>query len=150
MINIKCHRIRWSSQFENKELKLWVVQVKFMVVLIIFLINSWKLGLPNKKTLQLWGQTRASSLFQKVCLWVEKFTQLRKWWVVDSVSFPQLYRALQIHHVYSRLKQHGNGSFHVVSLCNTRGVFVGRAQEVLKFSTYAFYMTEFNSRTSLF
>ena len=33
--------------------------------------------------------------------------------------------AHQTHHVYSTLKRHGNGRFHVVSTGNTRSVFVG-------------------------
>ena len=32
---------------------------------------------------------------------------------------------LQTHHVYSTLKQRRNDRSHVVSTCNTRGVFVG-------------------------
>ena len=34
-------------------------------------------------------------------------------------------RTLQTHHAYSALKRRGNGSFHVVSTWNTRGVFIG-------------------------
>ena len=30
-----------------------------------------------------------------------------------------------MHHVYSTLKRHENGRFHVISTCNTRGLFVG-------------------------
>ena len=33
--------------------------------------------------------------------------------------------SLQTYHVYSTLKQRGNGRFYVVSTCNTRGMFVG-------------------------
>ena len=32
---------------------------------------------------------------------------------------------LQTHHVYSSLKRRENGCFHVVSMWNTRGVFIG-------------------------
>ena len=35
---------------------------------------------------------------------------------------------LQIHHVYFTLKQRGNGCFQVVSIWNTRGVFLGNEQ----------------------
>ena len=34
---------------------------------------------------------------------------------------------LQTHHVYFTLKRRGNDRFHVVSTCNTRGVFVGKS-----------------------
>ena len=33
---------------------------------------------------------------------------------------------LQIHHVYSTLKLHGNNHFHVFPMRNARGVFVGQ------------------------
>ena len=57
--------------------------------------------------------------------------------VWEHMNWAILYRAiyqkksiyhdvLQTHHVYSTLKRHGNGRFHVVSMWNTRVVFVGR------------------------
>ena len=48
-------------------------------------------------------------------------------WVIQEVDITFLKKktSLQIHHVYSTLKRHGNGRFHVVSPWNPRGVFVG-------------------------
>ena len=39
--------------------------------------------------------------------------------------------SLQTHHVYSTLKRHGNGRFHVVSTWNTRGTLVRFSQSLL-------------------
>ena len=36
------------------------------------------------------------------------------------------------HHVYSTLKQYGNGRFHVVSTWNARGVFEGLLKTLTK------------------
>lgn len=39
-------------------------------------------------------------------------------------------RRAKAHHVYSRLKRHGNHRFHVVSTWNTHGVFAGKIQDL--------------------
>ena len=38
----------------------------------------------------------------------------------------------QTHHVYSTLKQRGNGGFHAVSMWNTRDVLVGKLTSLIK------------------
>ena len=45
--------------------------------------------------------------------------------VVESSGFFFTVTSLQTHHVDSTLKRRGNDSFHVVSIWNPRGVFVG-------------------------
>ena len=41
---------------------------------------------------------------------------------------------LQTHHMYSTLKQVGNGRFHVIPTWDTRGVFVGMLETSKAFS----------------
>ena len=69
-----------------------------MVALIVsLLVEQVKSGLPNKNVLTTeFSVTILAlilfSLFKRVCLWVVKFSQWRKKWAIDSISFPQLYK----------------------------------------------------------
>ena len=58
-------------------------------------------------------------IFQKMSLIVISFN----FQIIHSVY---IMLTLQTHHVYSTLKKRGNDRSHVVSACNTRGVFVGK------------------------
>ena len=70
----------------------------------VFLYKLWEIFKRTIFTEHLWASASGQSNFDNQNLYLSP---------------------LQIHHVCSTLKQHGNNRFHVVSTWNTRGVLVG-------------------------
>ena len=54
--------------------------------------------------------------------------------ITDICQGPKTPLSLQTHHVYSTLKRCGNDRFHVVSMWNTHGVFVGLVNRICCYS----------------
>ena len=97
----------------------------------------WQKWLPEG-TKRIWSHLLKKSLTEKfIFCAVGVFKSLSNIYMIELLSkmaraiFIKIFildDSLQTHHVYSKLKRRGNGGnglFHVVSMWNTRGVFVG-------------------------
>ena len=88
----------------------------------LFQKDNWRSTYVARVFCLLLNQNLKEMLLYIIAMWIllrSKYSFFLNWIFLMLAT-------LQTHHVYSTLKRRGNECFHVISMWNTRGVFVGK------------------------